>query len=256
MTAVLLGIPQSYVKRAKAAIAKSGRFVAWTFEYLPTTESRPAIPAKAIDRLENLVGEHDDVHLLGLSNQPDRQDLVAELRRCFRFRWFGHKTLGTLASSSPEPFLARLAADLAEEVIWAQQIKPMDLKSALLLPENCFDTHSPHDNLWRAASSFGDQENIRSAKIAIERFGQRYFRRADGKTRWIDRNDRIFDHQGQRHGVAPFPRDRKFSFRFEMGFHYDVTSLDGRQFNLRVSNSSRTVPAEGYLNVDPHGEVR
>ncbi len=73
----------------------------------------------------------------------------------------------------------------------------------------------------------------------------------------MDQRGRIFDEDGERHGVAPFPRGWKYSYRIEAGFHFDITSSDGRRFVVSDAIGMRNrVGAGAHLNMDPHGHVR
>ena len=256
-TVVLLGIPEKYFKRAKNELAKCQELADWTFEYVPTEASSAQIPAKVLRRLQQAVSDSAAIHIFGLSLQQNRQELTVEIRKCFRFRWFDHTLLGSLASQDPQPFLSRLILDLNEEALWAERVKPSDLKSPLLLPECCFDA-GRHGDLWRKATAYGDLENVNGAEKAVDAFRSEWLRKNDGGpgySRWIDKHGRIFDHRAERHADAPFPRDRKYSYRLESGFHYDVSS-DRGEFSLNDVNGSRHRVSRGHMNVDPHGYVR
>src|SRR5918992_2493778 len=75
--------------------------------------------------------------------------------------------------------------------------------------------------------------------------------------RWVDGNDCVFDHTGPRHGTAPFPRNWKYSYRMEDGFHYDVCDRNQRAFQIAdQSNTVHRIKSSGYINLDAHGHAR
>ena len=258
-TVVFLGIPATYVKRFKLALPKCEALAAWTFEYVPSQTSKAEIPARALILLKEVIKDNETIHIFGLSVQQNRQEFADKVRKHFRFRWFNHMLLGSLATPDPAPFLDRLASDLSEESIWAQRVKPTDLSSPLLLPQCCFDA-GRHSDLWRRAEDYGDMQNVNGAEKAIRAFELELLRRNDGGPgypRWIDRRDRVFDHRGERHGAAPFPRNSKYSYRLESGFHYDVSSADRDEFFLKdVDGLRHRVLSRRHINIDPHGYVR
>jgi hypothetical protein len=261
-TALLLGIPSGYVKTAKSALAKNTTlFRDWSIKFVPSPRSEAAISARLVEQAKEIADQHEDAHIFGFSAQNDRQCFADQVKPYFRFRWFDHNLLKCLGSPDPSPFVQALVLDLAEESEWTAHIKPSDLSSPLLLPECSFESRGNHLDLWRHASAYGDAQNIVSAEKAIHRFRNTYHRKVNLKTfsayKWVDERDRIYGQDGERHGVAPFPRGWKYSYRIERGFHFDVTQIDGRRFALfDARGQSHHVSAGAYLNVDPHGYVR
>ncbi len=261
-TAILLGIPSGYVGTAKSAIAKNATLLGtWSIKYVPSNRTEPEILQRMVKQAQELAEKHDDVHVFGFSAQQDRQKLVGEIKPYFRFRWFDHELLKCLGSPDPAPFLQELVSNLAEESEWAARVKPSDLNSPLLLPECSFQPARKHRELWRHASAYGDLENVAGAEKAIKGFRSVHHRKVNLKSfstyKWVDEGDRIFDQDGPRHGIAPSPRNWKFSYRIEPGFHFDVTHADERQFDLFDVNGYRChVNAAAHLNIDPHGYVR
>ncbi|MGD0580263.1 MAG: hypothetical protein ABSC08_15195 [Bryobacteraceae bacterium] len=236
-------------------------FSGWAVKFVPSPTKLPQVSAAEVDQTLKLASQHQDTHILGFSTQPDRQRFADRIKAYFRFRWFDHILLKHLGSPDPFPFLNQLAADLAQESTWADRVKPSDLNSPLLLPECAFSAARKHSDLWRHACSYGDSNNIDGAEKAIGAFQSCYRRRVDSgrpkQSKWVDEQDRIFDHDGPRHGAAPFPRDWKYSFRIEIGFHFDVKSLSGKQFFLCDALGERNrIAAGAHLNMDSHGYVR
>ena len=261
-TALLLGIPSGYVGTAKSAIAKnSSLFETWAIKYVPSSRNEAEILDGMISRAQHLADEHEDAHIFGFSAQKNRQHLADRIKLYFRFRWFDQGLLKCLGSPDPTPFVQELASNLAQEVEWAARVKPSGLDSPLLLPECSFEPGRKQRSLWRHASAYGDPENIVGAESAIRGFRNTHLRKVNLRSfstyKWVDQGDRIYDLDGPRHGIAQFPRGWKYSYRIEVGFHFDVTQVDGRQFALVDANGKRShVNPGAHLNIDPHGHVR
>ena len=261
-TAILLGIPARYIKTARSAVEnRSNVFDPWRIKFVESPEKEPQISPREVKRALALASEHSDAHILGFSAQQNRQDSANQIRSYFRFRWFDHGLLRFLGSPDPSPFVNQLAADLAEEAAWSDRVKPSALDSPLLLPECSFEVVGRHRDLWRHACSYGDPGNIEGAEKAVHAFWNFYRRRIDfegaKQSKWIDRGDRIFDEDGERHGIAPFPRGWKYSYQIEDGFHFDVTCSTRRAFFVLDALGGRTrVHSGAHINLDAHGYVR
>jgi hypothetical protein len=261
--ALLLGIPSGYVGTTKSAIAKSeALFSGWCIKYIPSNRKEAGILEGMVRHAQEIADQHEDPHFLGFSTQKDRQRLADQIKPYFRFRWFDHLLLKCLGSPDPSPFVRQLASELAEESEWAVRVKPSDANSPLLLPACCFEAGRKHRDMWRHASAYGDPQNIVGAEKAIRGFRNAHNRKVTFKSfsstyKWVDERDRIYDQDGERHGIAPFPRDWKYSYKIESGFHFDVTQVDGRKFALVDANGKMNhVNSGDNLNVDPHGYVR
>jgi hypothetical protein len=261
-TAILVGIPTGYVGAAKSAIANNASlFEEWSIKYVPCNGKEPEILARTANEAREMAAKYDDAHIFGLSAQKNRNEVVREIKPYFRFRWFAHQLLRCLGGPDPSGFFQELATNLQEESQWAGRVKPTNLDSPLLLPESSFKAASKHRELWRHASAYGDLQNVSGAERAIRGFRSAHHRKVNLKTfstyKWVDEGDRIFDQDGPRHGVAPFPRNWKLSYRIEPGFHFDVTHADERRFDLFDVNGARChVDAAAHLNIDPHGYIR
>jgi hypothetical protein len=259
-TAILLGIPIPYVARLRSALESHGGLpAAWSpLLFVPAPQKNPGINQGTVRQACQFADKHPSPHILGLSTQQDRSEWVAELQRCFRFRWCPQlvSSLNCLATSDPAPFLERLVADLSEEAQWSSRVKPMAMGSPLLLPESSFRVSRGHEHLWRHARSYGDEENIEGAVKAVSEFERVYLRKQE-HYQWIDDRDLIFGRDGPKHAEAPFPRGWKFSYRVPAGFHYDIKHLADRKFSITdVAGALHNSGAKGYINMDPHGYVR
>jgi hypothetical protein len=260
-TVILLGIPSESVGTARSALSRNAaEFGIWSIKYVPAPKKEIEISKAMVKQTQDIAARQDDTHILGFSAQKNRRDIENSIAPYFRFRWFDHGLLKHLHSPDTTPFVNSLASSLTEESEWAARVKPADLSSPLLLPECSFEPEHKHRDLWRHACAYGDLQNVVGAEKAIRDFQNAHHRKVGFKTfsayKWVDRRDRIFDKDGERHGIAPFPRDWKYSYRLEPGFHFDVTHLDGRQFTLTdVSGRHNTVNSGAHLNVDSHGFV-
>jgi hypothetical protein len=261
-TALLVGIPSGYVGTVKTLIEKNrSAFDSWPVKYLPTSRKEAEISGVMVRQALELAAKYDGTHVFGFSAQSHRQSIAKQINQYFRFRWFNHALLKSLGSPDPRPFMQELLSDLEQESVWAARVKPLNLGSPLLLPECSFQCGGKNLDLWRHASSYGDPGNILGAEKAIKAFKNAHSRKIENRNfatnKWVDQGDRIFDTSGERHGVAPFPRGWKYSYRIETGFHFDVRHINGRQFVLVDAMGMRNrVKTDGYLNIDPHGYVR
>ncbi len=176
----------------------------------------------------------------------------------FRLRWIDQAVLRRIPHDM-DGFFAAMNDILFEELEWAETVQPREDACELLLPQwRFFSATSSVRHLWKAATERGI-ERIRQAARACELFQERHWlpTSKNGERSWMDTHNRIFDHRGARHGLAPFPRGWKFSHQLAAGFHYDVTSKESRAFHITAANGIRhTGLASGHLNVDPHGHVR
>jgi hypothetical protein len=144
---------------------------------------------------------------------------------------------------------------LEEETEWGISIKPKDIYSALLLPRSSFEPRTAGESVWALAEQYGDRRHIEHVASTIEQFRTRHWltKQADGHYG----RDLYFDNLGERHGIADFPKNWKYSLRFEDGFHFDVSSARKRGFNLcDATGAIHNVINDEHLNVDPHGYVR
>lgn len=261
-TALLLGFPQGYVRAAKSAIERSGAlFTEWSIKYVPSNGHAAGISQRDVPKIKDYAERGVTIHVIGFSDQKDRQIFSDQISPFFRFRWFAYALLKCLGSPDPSRFVNGLADDLAEEAEWETCVKPSSLDSPLLLPECAFKTRRKHENLWRHALAYGDIQNVAGAAKAVESFRTAHQQKTQlsGYTvqKWVDDADRVFDEAGERHAIAPYPRNWKYSYGIEDGFHFDVTRLRGHQFSiLDASGASNLVKAGGYINIDPHGYVR
>ena len=261
-TAILLGIPKKYLEATKSALGKNALpFTGWAIKFIPSSGTATGVLRRDTVWIQRFAEDQENIHIVGFSDDQNRQTIADLIAPYFRFRWFRYELLRCLGSPNASRFVDQLAVDLAEEAAWAARVKPADVGSPLLLPECAFKPGRRHTGLWRHALAYGDMQNVVGAEKAIVAFRATHYRKLDAggfsrntKHTWIDEGNRVFDKDGPRHGLTPYPRNWKYSFRIEEGFHFDVTHLDRQRFFVQDANGNRNpVKAGGYKNIDPHG---
>lgn len=259
-TALVVGLPIAPAVRLRRAVQRSQVTVppGWQLEVLRSRHrASVSIDLKVLTQWL----EHDfaGAHVMCFKPPEAReQDRIRSfVLPYFRFRWLQNSLLSSLPANIGD-FVTRLSDVLLEEERWASAVRPSDERSPLLLPESSFAAASIVRTAWTVAASASSQEEIEKAARAVEEFQRWHWRRyGAGRRAWLDIGGRVFDDTGARHGRAPFPRSWKYSYQVSDGFHYDVTSGDGREFHLldRYGQRHRVLTA-GHINVDPHGYVR
>ena len=264
--ALFAGIPSRYLQRAKTVLGDAAPHLdGWQFHYIAAPHG-PELQIRDRKRIAAEALKLGSLHVLGMSAERNRDGVAAQIRTYFRFRWFDHNFLSHLNNPDPAPFVDHLIADLEEEVQWSARVQPDSLSSALLLPESSFSCDARHAGLWSKATRYGSNDSVTAAEKAIESFKKYHYRRVlvSGKGssphpqhKWADERRLVFDDKGERHGIAPSPRNWKYSYPIEDGFHYDVTHVDKKSFSLVDALGDRHSAITGsHLNLDPHGYVR
>lgn len=264
-TVILAGLTKDHVQRIKASIRKGEESYrpSWQVEYFfANNKGQPGLSDKDIEYLLRKAEEYGGAHIIGISKQDGaiRNRIRDRILRHFRFIWLDNVLLSHVGSNAKQ-FICELNRVLEEECLWERYVKPNQLGSPLILPESCFYTSSRvQNNIWNLSEQYGDAGNIIAAAKAIETFSSSYWRTTSPTghyhscRKWIDDNDYIFDHQGERHGDAPFPRNWKYSFHIEDGFHFDVSELNGKRFSIKDCNNKVHSPSlGGHVNLDSHG---
>ena len=260
--ALLAGLPNRYLNRAKAVIAGAKELAAWEFLYL-TAPRGPALQIRDRKQIHTEAEKHGSLHVIGFSAERDRDKVAAEIRPYFRFRWFTHATLSALDTPEPNVFITTLAAALNQEIEWAGRVKPASDIDALLLPEHCFKCSGIHTDMWRKAEDYGSTDSVPAAEKAIVAFTRNYYQRIQFQTfghqprqqnKWMDERKLVFDENGARHGAPPTPRRWKYSYRIADGFHYDVSKLNRDAFKMAdVEKREHNIGNNGYINLEVHG---
>jgi hypothetical protein len=261
-TAIIAGLPPDIQRRVLSYVKENPSFAgAWTIIWQRSKSHMPGIsPSQVREIQEHAASNNDGSHILIFRSGTTRDEahVMIEIAPYFRFRWLEHKILKSIPHRIQD-FLEAIGAILEEEAIWSQTVRPRDESSCLLLPSCSFVAGKSVRHVWEAASQAGI-ERIKLAANACAKFKEAHWLSdTRGKSRsraWIDDTGIIFDHRGQRHARAPFPRSWKFSYEMEPGFHYDAQSLDSRSFKIVAADGTRhsALPL-GHVNVDPHGVV-
>jgi hypothetical protein len=213
-----------------------------------------------VPEVQRKAAELGGAHILIFSrhSHAERHQIQADLQMFFRFRWLDSAAL-TLIPHSMEEFIRRLSAILAEELLWHNIVRPIDVTSSLLLPECAFTAQAEVAGMWRAAKDYGSEDRIRAAQKGLRAFELAHKAQVPSHgRRWVDATGRVFDYGGARHGQhVPFPRNWKYSYGIPSGFHYDVTSLYERVFSIvDHSGINYEVRADAHINIDAHGYLR
>lgn len=244
--------------RKGAVAARDG----WTMRFVDNLQKGGLIGFKSKPLLDE-AAKNESSHILGFSQQSGeiRQQLADEIKGFFRFRWFDSSSLGELLHSDFGSFGELLQPLLEEEERWAELVKPTRSSDALLLPRPSFSCGRNHD-IWSHAEAYNDPLAVPNAVKSIVRFKARHLQSIspDGRyasvMNWTDDDDRVFDHRGERHGDAPFPRTWKYSLKLESRFHFDVKHRAGSPFSLFGKTETRAVVRDHYVNIDVHGYFR
>jgi hypothetical protein len=264
--ALLAGLPNRYLQRVKNVLADAaGEWANWEFAFV-VSQGGPDLLLRDRKRIFAEAESRGSLHVLGFSAERDRDNVAAQIRPYFRFRWFDHTTLHAFDTPDSSPFVTLLSSVLTEEFEWAERVKPRSHSDALLLPEPCFACSSAHYQMWSKAKAYGATDSVPAAEKAISGFEHTYNQRIQFQTygqpprsqyKWMDDRRLVFDENGPRHGIAPVPRAWKYSYRLEDGFHYDVSKQNRAEFKITdVEGRIHSVVNNGYINLEAHGYVR
>ena len=258
-TALIAGIPIAADTRLGRALRRGLKFRGdWEIRRIRShSRSSPGVSPTNVTALLEAVADPDVVTLLMFTRDgEEKQRLRPSFEPFFRIIWPRRGLLQLLHSDVGE-FIKEVNSLLQCEEEWTSKVKPQDHRSPLVLPECSFVASVNNRRVWRLALEFGDTNRIEGASRAIGKFWRDHYTDVENTgRRWIDSDDRVFDHTGPSHGKAQFPRNWKFSYALPQGFHFDVTHRDGRAFGMIDCHVTRHVVAgNGYLNVDPHGHV-
>lgn len=232
----------------------------WVLHWVRSKTRTPGLSPSQIKEIQQLAADREGAHVLAYSRHgvPERQQVQERFLPFFRFRWLNSSTLSLIPHSMTD-FFQTVEAALSEELLWDSLVKPRDILGPLLLPRCTFIARDEYSKVWDRALDYGADHRIESAARAIEAFTETYRLSIRGRgRRWVDGEGRVFDHSGPRHAQhAPFPYSWKYAFGIPLGFHYDVSSSQGRAISVRDHlGMVRTSTYGGHLNVDAHGVVR
>jgi len=262
---VVAGLTPPMSKRLRGEVKRSGMLRSgWVLETIDSKNQRmhSITSEQGMDAMR-MASASENAHIIGVSTEAGqaRQRLSSLIRSFFRFRWLDNRLLESLNSNARE-FISSLNKVLEEEEYWAENIKPTGVADALILPKQSFRTRAPHSNLWEECEAYGNRAIAAAFVRHLEAFRQAYNKRSMGEGNkfvhwWTDDDDLVFKHRGAPHGIAPFPRDWKYSMKLAAGFHYDVQSGKNRPYGV-IDSSGETHRRAGdkHVNLDAHGYVR
>jgi hypothetical protein len=258
-TAIIAGLPPDTDRRVQQFLKEHTPFPSlWRVTWFRSNGQIPGLAPSQLQEVAQQAASACRAHLLVFRGRPKKEEerVLSKISLYFRMRWI-EVALLKLIPHSMERFLDAINLLLNEELEWSETVKPKDDSCCLLLPECTFSAASEVRHIWTAASERGT-ERIKLAARACKRFQTvHWLTHRNGSRAWIDSVDRVFDHRGARHGMAPFPRQWKFSYQATPGFHFDVTSRSSRDFIVHASDGDRYPrPGSGHVNIDPHGYVR
>jgi hypothetical protein len=258
-TAIISGLPLDIDRRVQKVVSDVSPFPPnWTATWLRSNGRTPGLAPSQVDEVLEVASQSESSHILifqGRSKAEERS-VFDGLIPFFRVRWL-EQTLLKLIPHNTGRFFEEVNSVLAEELQWNETVKPSELSCCLLLPQCAFAADKAVRHVWTAATERGAERIKLAARVSAEFRARHWLPSKAGARVWIDAEGRIFDHRGVRHGLAPFPRGWKFSYKIANGFHFDVTSMDARAFGLLGSNlKTHTALAGAHVNIDPHGYVR
>lgn len=258
---ILAGFQQSIaadVKKALTAGQSAGRLNGWDYRTFPSEKrDLTTIGQKQIDTLCKLAASNGGAHIFGVSKERDRERIEDQIRPYFRFRWVEPAVVLQTGGGNHAPLLDALEVATAEENYWVANIKPISVSTPLILPD-IFNAIRDLEEVWRLSESYNNLGHLEAAANLIARFPKEHRRKIDEVkgTPWLASNSLIWDDGGPRHGTPPFPKNWKYSFEIDQGFHFDVSAHSGKKASFKDSLGKSHAMPKGYLNVTAHGEVR
>jgi hypothetical protein len=259
---IVAGIPASSEERLRNYVKKNPGEVypGYRLRWFAAGGKQAGLAPARIDGLLAEAVRYSASAILLVSQRESRD--TASVRKVVS-DYFRCRTLsaGILEELYPTPAaaVATLNQALAEEELWAQLIRPSNVTHPLLLPHRVFISMAAYDDAWRAAAEASSDRQIRDVAVFVQNFGDAHrARRQTGKGRVYNSETGLqWDYRGARHGVAPTPRNWKFSFELPTGFHYDVMGFRGGAFELTdINKKILRVTSGGHANIDPHGWSR
>jgi hypothetical protein len=237
----------------------------WELKVIAGSDRNSAgIGARQLDSIMEQAADAGGSHVFGVTDQRDGVSVARQIKVYFRFRWLTAANVHAISRDST-PFMNELRTVLTEESAWRARVMPTSKQSALILPQGVFRCGGEASQVWRLAERYN--ENVEFYSVVAEhliRFSQQYRRRDRAVTghhvagwQWVDDARRVWRDDGPFHGIAPFPRDWKYSYRLPDGFHFDVGHEQRAPFSLNdCHGNAHQAKADGRLNIDAHGWKR
>lgn len=256
--AILAGVPANLTKQVKAALKRLNS-VNWNFQIVESRDRRiAAITANDIETVRKMACKSGGAHVIAFDDNRNRLVKANLIRPYFRFRW-GDMTALRAVAGELQPFIDSVASVLLEEDAW-RNVMPKDKASPLVLPSRIFDVRKDVADIWSMSEAFNKEAKyFPRLEATLARFCKEHLKQyaSDQPRYFVDGSHRVWKDSGPYHGVAPFPRYWKYSFRLNEKFHFDVEHEQGREFAFTDALDQRhNVKATCHANIDTHGHVR
>jgi hypothetical protein len=227
----------------------------WRVRVVPSRR-RPSDLGSCMPELEAILASDtanaEGAHIVAFhSFRSEKEGLKARLTPTVRLIWSGQEHAAMFGRHEFDQVLSAL---LAIEEVWRNEVRPPDVRSALLLPRNIFEAIPPFNEIWGRAIDSRTAGEIGDTRERVRRFHEKYY----DKGRYTDRNSLEFlpPKPTKWHGFhVPWNQRHKYTFRIPEGFHYDVKHCDEARFSLTSTNEGPRSFVE-YANVDPYGCTR
>jgi hypothetical protein len=232
----------------------------WEFQWIDSHKSRVVLADiwdAVVARADAFAGA--GVHIFAFfATRGEREEYESSVLLRHRLIWLTQNDQDRVTAGQ---FVDRLHELLAFEEQWCHEIRPADVRDALVLPNVAFEARPPLDSYWRRAARvmLGGDETLEEIAAQGRGFREAYYsRNADCRGNWCDEGDRIFTVPDPRIWHAnnvPASSRWKLTWDVPHGFHYDVRHLRGGAFNICDASGEKRRVAE-YINVYTHNEMR
>lgn len=144
---------------------------------------------------------------------------------------------------------------LAFEEEWCRNVRPNNVRHALILPDRAFETRPPYDELWKRSMRMhlDDKQTFDDLRRQTLAFRREYKQLSgDFSGCWRDEAGRVFkvpSPQDWHANAVPRSQRWKCSWTLPHGFHFDVCAEKGNGFTAldEVAAPRRYVR---YANID------
>ena len=196
--------------------------------------------------------DEDAVHIFAYEKHKEiRKKCEHDVRGKHRLIWLDSSILGQFASPEFDKAITKLC-EFEQE--WRDQIRPVDPKHPLILPEGSFETNRAHEQMWSRAQSVNRKhDDISKIETLIQSFRETYRLTYDKKTGWLDRNGRFFVIDRSKHRRS-LPRMWKYTFDCDRRLHFDV-NVEGNKWFFMKDQTGMSNRYYEHVNLDPHGKV-
>jgi len=248
---ILAGVPfDSWDHHNKQRFRPS--FEGWTVRIIPSQNRKRDDLSKCWQYVlveADRAGEQG-VHILAFHwREDERSTFVPDIYARHRLVWLDR---AALPSYGRKAFVDYISEVVSFEESWRRDLRPRDVRRALILPETSFTTSGQHKQLWRRCHRVGiEVDDVEEVSKLVRGFRQRHYARGF----WTDQRQRVFDPGGARHGRGPRRSRWKYTYLVPEDFHYDVSHSRRGRFNIRCADGV-VHRVTTHVNVDCHGHIR